>query len=144
MFIENMSFIVIGGVMGELSNCPNCDALFVKTEIHDVCATCYKEEDAKFKVVYEFIRKRENRTATMQEAEDATGVDKDLIMKWIKNGKLKVASMPNLGYNCERCGTTIKTGMLCEPCKKGISNELKQLQKEEERKQAERRATYFS
>lgn len=139
-----MSVIVIGGVMGELSNCPNCNALFVKTDIHDVCQTCYKEEDAKFKKVYEFIRKRENRTATMQEVEDATGVDKDLIMRWIKIGKLKVAHMENLGYKCERCGSTIKVGKLCEPCKKGISSELTQLQKEEERKQAQKRATYFS
>ncbi|MBM6619048.1 TIGR03826 family flagellar region protein [Bacillus suaedaesalsae] len=130
--------------MGELSNCPKCNTLFVKTEIHDVCRECYKEEDAKFQKVYEFIRKRENRTATMPEVEQATGVEQDLIMKWIKIGKLKVASMPNIGYKCERCGSLIKTGKLCEPCKKGITNELTSLKKEEERQLAQKRATYFS
>ncbi|KAA0548326.1 hypothetical protein FZW96_07050 [Bacillus sp. BGMRC 2118] len=130
--------------MGELSNCPKCNALFVKTEIHDVCQTCYKEEDAKFKKVYEFIRKRENRTATMQEVEDATGVDKELIMKWIKIGKLKVTNMPNIGYKCESCGSLIRVGKLCDPCKKGITNDLTTMQKEEERQQKLKRATYFS
>jgi flagellar operon protein (TIGR03826 family) len=130
--------------MGELSNCPNCNALFVKTEINDVCRDCYKEEEALFQKVYEFIRKKENRTATMQEVEDGTGVEQELISKWIRNGKLKVAGMQNLGYKCEKCGTLIKLGKLCEPCKKGIQNELTKLDQEEEKKKSQKRATYFS
>lgn len=44
--------------MAELMNCPNCGALFVKTNIRDVCEKCFKEEEVAFETVYKFIRKK--------------------------------------------------------------------------------------
>ena len=88
--------------MAELMNCPNCGSLFVKTNLRDVCETCYKEEEQAFETVYKFIRKRENRTATIYEASEGTGVDEELIFKFIKTGRLELAQFPNLGYPCEK------------------------------------------
>lgn len=128
-----------------LDNCPKCGSLFVRTQFRDVCEACYREEEKLFEKVYAFIRKRENRTATMSQVVDATGVEEALIIKWIKKGRLQLVHFPNLGYPCEKCGTMIREGRLCSACIGGIQKEITKLQQEEERqKQAKRQTTYFT
>jgi flagellar operon protein (TIGR03826 family) len=128
--------------MGELTNCPRCGRLFVKHSIRDVCEQCYKEEEALFEKVYQFLRKRENRTATMAQVVEATGVSESLITKWIKIGRLQLVHFPNLGYPCESCGTMIREGQLCPKCRTRLQTQLKQLEEEKQR-QRQRIATYY-
>lgn len=132
--------------MAELMNCPNCGSLFVKTNLRDVCETCYKEEELAFEKVYTFIRKRENRTATIFEASMGTGVDEELIIKFIKTGRLQLAQFPNLGYPCQKCHTLIRKGTLCNDCSNEIRSELSTFEKEQERMKEQRereKRTYF-
>ncbi|MEH7235781.1 TIGR03826 family flagellar region protein [Bacillus sp. JJ1562] len=133
--------------MAELLNCPNCGSLFVKTNLRDVCEKCYKEEEIAFETVYKFIRKRENRTATIYEAAEGTGVDEELIIKFIRTGKLKLAQFPNLGYPCRKCRTIIRDGVLCDDCSKELRSELTTFEQEEERKKEileREKRTYFA
>jgi flagellar operon protein (TIGR03826 family) len=132
-----------GKTMGELANCPRCGRLFVKHSIRDVCEQCYKEEEALFEKVYQFLRKRENRTATMAQVVEATGVSESLITKWIKIGRLQLVHFPNLGYPCESCGTMIREGQLCPKCRTKLQTQLKQLEEEKQR-QRQRMATYYT
>jgi flagellar operon protein (TIGR03826 family) len=129
--------------MGELANCPRCGRLFVKHSIRDVCEQCYKEEEALFEKVYQFLRKRENRTATMAQVVEATGVSESLITKWIKIGRLQLVHFPNLGYPCESCGTMIREGQLCPKCRTKLQTQLKQFEEEKQR-QRQRMATYYT
>lgn len=134
--------------MAELYNCPNCDRLFVKHAFRDVCDVCFKEEEKQFESVHSFIRKRENRTATMIEVVNATGVPEKLIMKFIKAGRLQVSQFPSLGYPCEKCGALIKKGKLCESCTEQLRSQIENLQREQERQleaeQREKARTYHS
>lgn len=134
--------------MGELTNCPNCDDIFVKNQFRDLCPKCFKEEEIAYETVYQFIRKRENRTATMEQVVDATGVEEQLILKFIKKGRLKLAQFPNLGYPCDKCGKMIQKAKICDPCAEELRKELEIHSAEEERKKEvqrrERSATYFS
>lgn len=134
--------------MAELSNCPNCGEVFVKNQFHDVCPKCWKEEEKAYETVYQFIRKRENRAATIQQVVEATEVDEDLILKFIKTGRLKLTHFPNLGYPCDKCGKIIQKGRLCETCAEELRKELEFVKAEEARqKELERRekqATYFA
>ncbi|MFS0821615.1 TIGR03826 family flagellar region protein [Bacillus sp. 1P02SD] len=132
--------------MGELMNCPNCGALFVKTNLRDVCEKCYKAEEVAFETVYKFIRKKENRTATIFEASEGTGVDEELIIKFIRTGRLKLAQFPNLGYPCQKCRTIIREGILCDTCSRELRSELSIFEQEEERKKElkeRNKGTYF-
>lgn len=132
----------------DVSNCPSCGALFVPTKFRDVCVTCYKEEEIKFDIVYNFIRKSSNRTATIQMIVEATGVEEALILKFIKTGKIRTSMHPNLGYECEKCGAVIQNGRICSNCSDSIHSELKTLKKEEQRQQElkgkEKKSTYFT
>jgi flagellar operon protein (TIGR03826 family) len=145
--IKNETIIIEVKMMSELRNCPQCNQLFVKTNLRDVCEPCYKIELKEFDVVYTFIRKHENRTATIPEIVNATNVDEEKIMKWIRNGKLRVADHPNLGYPCERCGSLIKKGNICDDCSSSIKMDLRKEEVEKQRINELRKrekATYFS
>ncbi|MFS0864959.1 TIGR03826 family flagellar region protein [Fredinandcohnia sp. 179-A 10B2 NHS] len=133
--------------MAELMNCPNCGAVFVKTNLRDVCDKCYKEEEVKYETVYKFIRIRENRTATLDEVVEGTGVEEELIIKFIRTGRLQLAQFPNLGYPCQKCRTIIREGKLCGDCSKDIRQQLTTLEKEQERlkelSERDKRRTFF-
>lgn len=111
--------------MAELRNCPGCGAFFNYTGIRDVCAKCAQGEEDLYQVVYRFLRKRENRAATVERIEEATGVDKDLLYKWVRKGRLHRAMFPNLGYPCDQCGRLTQEGKLCDNCKNDIKKELR-------------------
>lgn len=134
--------------MAELSNCPKCNEIFAKNQFRDICQNCWKEEEKAYETVYQFIRKRENRTAKTLEVVEATGVKEELILKFIKSGRLKLAHFPNLGYPCEKCGTSIREGKICGGCADELRKDLQRFTAEEEQRaeilKREKNATYFS
>ncbi len=131
--------------MGELANCAKCGKVYVKTGIRELCYDCFREEEEAFEKVRRFINKRENRTASMKEISEGTGVPEELVLKFIKQGRLNIARLPNVGYPCESCGRTIRTGKICERCARRISKELEILkEKEREKQEKERKETYYA
>ena len=133
--------------MNELTNCPTCQALFVKNQFRDVCESCYKEEEAIYNDVYHYIRKRENRTATIVQVVKATGVDESLLMRFIRSGKLRITSNPNLGYACGHCGTLIREDRFCADCRDDLQADLMRHERDEalykEIEERERQMTYY-
>jgi flagellar operon protein (TIGR03826 family) len=134
--------------MVDLINCPKCGSIYVKNKFRDVCDACYKEEEKQFEAVYKFLRIRENRAATIPRVVEATGIDEDLLLKFIRTGRLKIATFPNLGYPCDKCGSLIKKGKLCDDCAEDLRKELDFFNKEEKRKKEledrEKRGTYLT
>lgn len=130
--------------MAELANCPKCGEIYVVNSVRDICPKCYKQEEADYEKVYQFIRKKQNRTAQMDEVVEATGVERALIYKFIKKGRIKLTQFPNLGYPCAKCGTLIREGKLCIHCLSGIKKDLHAIEEEEERKKeiVKRNRTY--
>ena len=119
--------------MSQLDNCLNCGQVYIKNNFRDVCMDCYKQEEEHFQKVYKFMRQRQNRTATMEQVVDETGVSEELIVKFIRKGRIHLAQFPNLGYPCDRCGTLIREEKLCVSCKKDIHTQLTEVVREEER-----------
>lgn len=127
--------------MAELAHCANCEKVFVKT-IRDICHECFLEEEKMYDKVYKFLRKKENRSATLQQVHEATGVPEETIIRFIKEGRLRTSSYANLTYPCASCGAPINTGKLCKECLKTIEFELGKAEREEKRR-ALREKTYF-
>lgn len=130
--------------MAELANCAKCGRLFVKLSTRDVCESCHQEEERQFECVYAFLRKRENRTATMAQVVEATGVEEKLIIKWIRAGRLQLVHFPNLGYPCDSCGAMIREGRLCAKCLGQLQADLRRAEGEKEKEARSRRATYYT
>jgi flagellar operon protein (TIGR03826 family) len=119
--------------MSQLDNCPNCGQIYIKNAFREVCENCYKQEEADYQTVYKYIRQRQNRTATMEQVVNETGVSEALIVKFIRKGRIQLSQFPHLGYPCDRCGTLIREEKLCVSCKKDIQTQLTQVVREEER-----------
>lgn len=133
--------------MDQLANCPNCNDIFVKGQFRDLCVKCWKREEEDYQSIYQFIRKRENRAATIEQIVRNTGVKEELIIKFIKNKRLQIASFPNLGYPCDKCGHIIRKGKLCDKCTTELQGDLETFQAEEKRKHEllkKERNTYYS
>ena len=110
--------------MAELDNCQQCGKLFVRA-IRTVCQDCYNKEEEKFQTVYNFMKKRVNREATIPEIVEGTDVEESLIIKFVKEKRLRTNQFPNLTYPCDRCGTQIADGKLCDNCSGELTKQLK-------------------
>jgi len=107
--------------MSELKNCAGCGQVFAKT-IRDICPACYRKEEAAFQCIYQFLRQRQNREATMQEIIEATCVEEALVIKFLKQNRLRDSEFPQLRYPCEQCSLPVSSGKYCQTC----LNEIKQ------------------
>lgn len=110
--------------MAELANCSRCNTVFVKST-RTVCQECFKEEEKAFQIVYTFLREHKNREATIIEIVEETGVEEGLIIKFMKEKRLRLTDHPNLGYPCEKCGIPITTDRLCSNCSEGLIRDIK-------------------
>ncbi|KIL49910.1 TIGR03826 family flagellar region protein [Jeotgalibacillus soli] len=110
--------------MGELRNCPTCNAVFSFNGLREVCSKCNQLEEDMFTTVYHFLRKRENRAATIERIVEVTGVTDKLLHKWVRKRRLQPAQFPGIGYPCDSCGTLINTAKLCKNCQESIKNDL--------------------
>lgn len=133
--------------MLELSNCDNCGKVFAKG-IKDICPECYKKEEEDFKTVYKFLMKRKNREATIPVIVEETGVKEDLIIKFMKQNRLRSSDFPMLAYKCEKCGASINKGLICENCSSEIKTQVQIIEETEERemerkKRIENQKTYY-
>lgn len=135
--------------MGELANCTRCNDVFVKS-IRDICQSCYHEEEKVFEIVYRFLTKRENREATIHEIVEAMDVEEELIIKFIREKRLRTSQFPKLAYPCEKCGVQIVSEKRCQNCSEILLHHLKQSTEPNERKidreqkRKESINTYFS
>jgi len=111
--------------MGELKDCPTCGSFFNYTGIRDVCGKCATNEEKLYEDVYKFLRRRENRAATIERIVEVTGVTENLLHKWVRKGRLQPALFPNLGYPCDKCGALTTKGKLCDACTTELHNEIR-------------------
>ncbi|WP_216830371.1 TIGR03826 family flagellar region protein [Alkalihalobacterium elongatum] len=116
--------------MPSLENCPRCGGLFVKA-LRTICDKCHREIDAMFQTVYTFIRKRDNRKATLQEVVAATGVKEEYIFQFIREGRLQLAHYPNLAYPCDMCGAMIREGKICPSCRTSMNKDIENYKAQE-------------
>ena len=133
--------------MAEIRSCPQCGEFFNFTGMRDICHKCAQKEEELYQLVYRFLRKRENRAANVDRIEEATGVSKELLYKWVRKGRLHPATFPNLGYPCDNCGRITHKGKLCGECQKDLKADLRTFEAAKEFReniQQHDRGTYLS
>lgn len=130
--------------MAEVKTCPKCGEFFNYTGLRDVCYKCGKEEEELYQVVYRFLRKRENRAATVERIVEATGVSEELLYKWVRKNRLHPAIFPNLGYPCDQCGRLTQKGKLCERCIDELKEDLRTFEAAKEFREQMEKGAYLS
>src|SRR5690625_2048682 len=106
-----------------LKNCESCGAVFVDP-VRTICRDCYYKEEKAFQIVYRFLSQKKNREATIAEIVAATGVEEALIIKFMKQNRLRASQFPKLAYPCEQCGTEIVEGRLCIQCSRELERDF--------------------
>lgn len=106
-----------------IKNCTRCGKIYAYDGFK-VCLQCRREDEEDFKKVKEYIY--ENPGATISEVSEETEVDSKKIIEFLRQGRLEIKDESNLLLNCERCGTSIKTGRFCERCTGEMQREFKQ------------------
>jgi flagellar operon protein (TIGR03826 family) len=107
-----------GGSGMEFRNCPVCGNLFNYVSRY-MCPTCIEVEEKEFETVRKYVR--DNEGATIFSVSQATGVNEEKIIRFLKEGRLIARGMVLEGeLTCERCGKVVTEGTMCETCKADI------------------------
>lgn len=131
----------------EISSCPSCGNFFNTTGMNEVCSTCLQKEEQIFDTVSRYLRRRENRSATVDKIVEATEVERDLLYKWVRKGRLHPTLFPNIGALCTRCGELSSAHPICKACREEMQDDLRQFEAAEafkERVDETVRRTYLS
>ncbi|EFM09024.1 Flagellar operon protein YvyF [Paenibacillus curdlanolyticus YK9] len=107
-----------------LDNCPRCGKLYAKN-LRDLCPACIKDLDQQYELCATYLR--ENRGATIYEVSESTEVSIAQITRFIREGRISLMDMPNMGYPCEMCTNTIREGNLCESCRSRLTKDINKL-----------------
>jgi flagellar operon protein (TIGR03826 family) len=132
------------GNMDNVINCKRCFSLAVQTSKTGLCPKCAKTDAVWLEIVLDYLRKRENRAATIVQVLNATGVNEDWIYDWVRDGKILQRHFPNLGAPCPKCGKNLTDGVtLCTSCKGTFIRDLKEANEEEAANQSKSTSAYF-
>lgn len=107
--------------------CRSCKKLFQYITGPEVCPKCKEAEEEMFQKVKGYLRAHPG--ANMYEVNQETEVSVTLIEKFLRQGRLQVASDSPIGLICERCGKRITTGRFCNDCKNEVTNQLNEVKK---------------
>lgn len=110
-----------------VDNCPRCGKLFSRT-FYDICPNCVKEIEEQYILCRDYLKK--NRSVTLSELSEATGVPLKQILKFIKEGRISLADAPNITYPCESCGAPIREHHLCSNCRERLVKKVAKAQQD--------------
>ena len=103
----------------ELRNCPQCGKVFAFDGTHKVCDVCREDEEIKFQRVKEYLW--EHPKASIDEVHEETEVEKELIIKFVKDDRLVAEGIDiDIVLECERCGSPITSGRFCNKCQQEL------------------------
>ena len=106
----------------KIKNCRECGHIFEYIAGPQVCPSCYKANEKKFKEVRDFIYDHEN--ATISIVSEACDVSERQLRQWVREERLELKSASISGVTCESCGRPITTGRFCNKCKALTIKEL--------------------
>ncbi|MCL6451423.1 MAG: hypothetical protein K6T75_09035 [Acetobacteraceae bacterium] len=108
----------------QVRNCDQCGKLFLNTG-GTLCPACAAEEDRQFEAVREHLSG--NPGSSLEDTHRATGVAKERILKFLRQGRLMLASAAG-ELSCERCGRPIALGSVCPTCADELRRQLQEAQ----------------
>lgn len=106
----------------DVKNCRSCGRLFNYMGGQQICPSCQRKLEDKFRDVKIYLD--DNPNATVNRVAEDNEVSVKQIRQWIKDERLTLLEATLDGVVCEQCGTPIKSGRYCDKCKAHIQNTL--------------------
>src|SRR5690554_2211216 len=115
-------------------NCPRCGKIFARG-IREICPACTKDIELEYETCVKYLR--ENKGATIHDVSNETKVSVKQITKFLKEGRISLYNMPNLGYPCEVCGIMVREGGMCDDCRKRLAKDVNNINEQDRLKKEE-------
>lgn len=122
-----------------VANCPRCGKIFARG-LYEVCPACVKEIEKEYEACAEFLR--ENKGTNMHELSEVTGVTIRQITKFIREGRISLMGLPNMGFPCESCGIMIRGGNLCDSCRGKLQKGIRDIHADQEVRERENKPVH--
>ena len=106
----------------EVKNCRSCKRLFNYIGGEQLCSECKQKLEEKFNDVKEYIR--EHPAATLNEISEENDVSVKQLNQWVREERLAFTDDSIITFECENCGTAIRTGRFCDKCKSSMAHGL--------------------
>ena len=87
-----------------------------------MCVDCRSKLEDKFTEVKRYIE--EHKNATVNQVSEELEVSTKQINQWIREERLAFSEDSNIFFQCDKCGTNIRTGRFCDPCKAEMTRNL--------------------
>lgn len=105
----------------KFKNCAKCGTLYTFNGL-PICSSCSRRKQDDIKRIREYLAKYPN--SNVWDVEKGLGIEVDVILSYLREGKLEVSGAPNFFYACESCGDPTQRGRYCESCKKELATSL--------------------
>jgi flagellar operon protein (TIGR03826 family) len=120
-FFINLKFKEL--IVVKLVNCRECGRVF-SSAVDLVCPDCKKLEEEKFELVKNYLW--DNPNSTIDQVAEATEVEKELIIKFMKEDRLASEGLViDFKLKCSRCGKEIDSGTFCASCRNKLVSDFK-------------------
>jgi flagellar operon protein (TIGR03826 family) len=106
-----------------LRNCPECGRIFGYMG-RNLCPDCMNKEEEEFQTVRKYVR--DHPGAGVFEVAEATGIDEEKILQFLRDGRLQSRGFQNT-LECERCGKKITAGRYCDNCRGQMDASIRQV-----------------
>lgn len=97
-----------------LKNCEKCGKVFDSEGDEALCSECYLEDKKELKKVKDYLNR--DPLASIMDVCNKTGVPQAQILRFIKDGNLKIRG-PLEGFKCRLCGRPVSKGTICDECR---------------------------
>jgi flagellar operon protein (TIGR03826 family) len=106
-------------------NCSRCGKLFIQVGQRTICPDCVREDDKSFDVIRDYLY--DHPGAGVVEVSERTGIDEQLVLQFLRDGRLVLGQGVADSLRCERCGAQIRTGRLCDRCLASLTSEVRRV-----------------
>jgi len=110
--------------MSSVRNCPECGKVFTYNGSRNLCPRCIEKEEQKYQLVRKYVK--DHPGAGISEVAEETEVDEELVLRFLKEGRLhsKGLVVADISSECARCGKKILSGRYCQDCLLKMTKEM--------------------
>lgn len=105
----------------DIKTCRTCGKIFQFRGNYQ-CQECVRAADEKFVTVRNYMF--DNPSANMQEICDTCDVDEEVVLRWIREGRLIVHEDGAPLLKCMSCGRAIHAGRYCLDCSRNVESQI--------------------
>ncbi|MFS0727155.1 hypothetical protein [Paenibacillus sp. 1P07SE] len=125
----------------KVAHCTECGEIYQKN-LRGLCQRCAMELDRQMLSVERYMARYP--AADTEAAAAHAGILPSRIRGWLRSGKLRNDSYPNLCDACDLCGAPVHAGHLCHGCSSRIQTDIRRvLTQEMESRERKRTAVNY-